>query len=217
MTVPGPDESVASENVAREDGEASRGCVLVVDDRPDSRRQIRARLQARGFSVLEAGDGRDAWEGFQEGRFIAVVTDIQMPRSDGVELLERVRSASSVPVFCITAYPDLDTGLLALKRGAEYYYRWPLELDRLVDDLDRRVGRSIDLEARARQAQASLDAIRRSGRQRQAEARRRLVSDALRQTGGNVGQAAELLRVSRRTMYHWMKRYGVDRPGDPHG
>lgn len=198
------------------DGETAdtRGCVLVVDDREDSRHQIGARLQALGFSVAEAADGDEGWEAFQRGEFVALVTDVQMPRSDGIDLLERVCAASSVPVFCITAYPDLDTGLLAVKRGAEYYYRWPLELDRLIQDLDRLVANNLAPEVRARNARASLDAIRRSGREQQAEARRSLVSDALRSSGGNVGQAAELLQVSRRTMYHWMERYGIDRPGE---
>lgn len=203
------------EGIATDEKAAPRGCVLVVDDRADSRRQIGARLQAHGFSVAEAADGCEAWQTFQQGEFVAVVTDMQMPRSDGVELLERVRAASSVPVFCITAYPDLDTGLLAVKRGAEYYYRWPLELDRLIQDLDRLVASRLEPGVSVRDAQASLDAIRRSGREQQAEARRALVSDALRRTGGNVGQAAELLQVSRRTMYHWMERYGIDRPGEP--
>ncbi len=175
-------------------------CVLVVDDREISRRLICERLVARGHLTIEATDGHTGWQSFQEHTPDAVVTDMRMPNGDGLELVERIRGSSPTPVFCITAYPDLDAGLAAMKQGAEYYYRWPQELDRLLDDLDVLVH------------SASLDEIRKLGQQQTIEERRTAIRAALRKTRGNIGQAAELLEVSRRTLYHWLDRYGVARP-----
>lgn len=178
----------------------TRALVLVVDDRETSRRLICDRLETRGHETVEACDGCAGWQTFQDREPDAVVTDMRMPGGDGLELVERIRGAGPTPVFCITAHPDLDGGLAAMKQGAEYYYRWPQELDRLLDDLDELV------------RPLSLDEIRASGHRQTTEERRAAIKAALRQTRGNIGQAAELLEVSRRTLYHWLDRYGVVRP-----
>lgn len=183
--------------------------VLIVDDREPSRVHIAAALRARGLETCEAVDGRDGLEVFEREAPDAVVTDMRMPHADGFDLLERIRTKSDVPVFCVSAYPEWETALLAMSKGATYFYRWPVDFDRLIDEVAR--GMSAAPSSTDATAFDSLETLREEGRLETAEERRAILENALRATRGNVAQAAELLRVSRRTLYHWMGRYGVRR------
>jgi len=190
--------------------EAAR--VLVVDDRPSSRRQIGRELRRRGHEILEACDGAEAIDQFERHGPSAIITDMRMPRADGFDLLEAIRARSDIPVYCVTAFPEWDLALLAVKRGATYYYRWPQDFDRLIDDVDRELATQVaDREPATNSPFRSLAEIRNSARHQSAIERKHLVEDALRLAGGNVNQAAELLKVSRRTLYNWMDRYDVKR------
>ncbi len=155
------------------------------------------------------------WKAFTEHRPAAVITDMRMPRADGMELLERIRKESRTPTFCITAYPDLDSGLSAMKRGADYYYRWPQELDRMIDELHVAVTsgatNGADRTAGPQAPAPSLAEIRAAGKALTVEERKSAMQVALRETRGNVEKAAQLIGISRRSFYHWMDRYGVDR------
>ncbi|UCE87559.1 MAG: sigma-54-dependent Fis family transcriptional regulator, partial [Deltaproteobacteria bacterium] len=100
--------------------------VLVVDDRPFSRDLVATELAEAGFHVVTAGDGDEAWAKVQRRRFDLIVTDLRMPRSDGMALLRRVRSAASrhprVPVILVSAYGTLSTAVEAGKAGATDFY-----------------------------------------------------------------------------------------------
>ena len=190
--------------------EAAR--VLVVDDRTSSRRQIGRELKRRGHEIIEACDGDEAIAQFERHAPSAVVTDMRMPRADGFDLLEAIRARSDIPVYCVTAFPEWDSAQLAVKRGATYYYRWPQDFDRLIDDVDNELAtRADDRASEAALPFRSLAEIRDAARSETALERKHLVEDALRLAGGNVNQAAEILRVSRRTLYNWMDRYDVKR------
>ncbi len=116
--------------------------VLVVDDQAAARRALAAELEDAGFDVVEACDGDDAWTRFQQQEPALVVTDMAMPRSDGLDLLGRIRSESDVPVIVFTAYGTVDTAVSALKLGAnEFVSSAKLEADEIVD-LARRMCRS---------------------------------------------------------------------------
>ena len=121
---------------ARETSDTDASLILVVDDRPDSRRHIASRLSRLGHRILEASDGLEALRSFESQRPDAVVTDMRMPKSDGFELLADLKSQSRVPVFCVTAYPEWESALLAVKRGASHYYRWPRDFERLIADVN---------------------------------------------------------------------------------
>jgi CheY-like chemotaxis protein len=83
--------------------------VLLVDDEPGVRAYMRVILQKLGWAVVEAEDGADAYRVMQEtsGNFDLLVTDVRMPRMDGLSLAERVRDRfSGIPVLFVSAYPD---------------------------------------------------------------------------------------------------------------
>ncbi|MCG8589403.1 MAG: response regulator [Proteobacteria bacterium] len=107
--------------------------VLVVDDRQEARTLISGELEDAGFRVVEAADGMDGWARFASDRPDLVVTDLRMPRADGIELLHRIRSVSSVPVLLLTAYGDVPTAVSAMKAGAQEFLTFPDDLDRMIE------------------------------------------------------------------------------------
>jgi two-component system response regulator HydG len=109
-----------------------RGTVLVVDDRARPRRALATELEDAGFVVVQASDGVEAWKLFCRHPPDVVITDLVMPRSDGLELLGRIRSRSDVPVILFTAYGTVQSATAALKAGADEFIASP---DVGIDDL----------------------------------------------------------------------------------
>lgn len=107
--------------------------VLVVDDQRAARRVLASRLESAGFHVLQAADGLQAWDAFQEHEPQLVITDMSMPRSDGIELAGRIRECSDVPVIVFSAYGSVPTAVSALKAGAnDFISSADLDVDALV-------------------------------------------------------------------------------------
>jgi DNA-binding NtrC family response regulator len=107
--------------------------ILVVDDQPRPRRALADELRDAGFAVVEAADGDEAWTRFEHERPDLVITDLVMPRSDGLELLSRIRARTETPVLLFTAYGTVPSAVAALKGGAEEFIVSPdVELDELV-------------------------------------------------------------------------------------
>jgi diguanylate cyclase (GGDEF)-like protein len=98
--------------------------ILVVDDSPVSRRIMARTLEHAGYSVVEAGDGVEALEVYAKTPVPVVVTDIAMPRLDGLGLLERLRGSRPSPeVVLLTAKraDDAAAAIQALRLGAHDY------------------------------------------------------------------------------------------------
>ncbi|MFO0547867.1 MAG: response regulator [Polyangiaceae bacterium] len=96
--------------------------VLVVDDSPIDRRLAGALLSKRGFTVAYANDGRAALDVINTTRPDVVVTDLQMPEMDGLQLVEAVkRTHPSLPVVLVTAHGSEQIAMVALRAGATSY------------------------------------------------------------------------------------------------
>jgi len=103
--------------------------ILVADDDPQMRRLIRSILERDGFEVTEAADGLDALEALEAHPVDLVVLDIDMPRLDGLGVLEELRArvkTSSVPVIVLTARTD-DTEARVLDLGAQDFLSKPVQ------------------------------------------------------------------------------------------
>ncbi|MGN4069765.1 hybrid sensor histidine kinase/response regulator [Burkholderia gladioli] len=98
--------------------------VLVVDDSLTVRELERKLLEKRGYAVTIAVDGMDGWNAIRGERFDLVVTDIDMPRMDGIELVTLIKGdplLKAVPVM-IVSYKDRDEDRRrGLEAGADYY------------------------------------------------------------------------------------------------
>jgi two-component system sensor histidine kinase and response regulator WspE len=102
----------------------ARKRVLVVDDSLTVRELERKMIEGAGYVVDVAVDGMDAWNAIRAGHYDLVVTDVDMPRMDGIELVTRIKSdatLSSIPVM-IVSYKDRDEDRRrGMEAGADYY------------------------------------------------------------------------------------------------
>ena len=80
---------------------AGEAKVLLVDDRAEARALVAGDLAEAGLAVVEARDGVEAWNRFRAEAPDLVVSDLRMPRADGIELLRRIRGISSVPFILL--------------------------------------------------------------------------------------------------------------------
>jgi DNA-binding NtrC family response regulator len=102
--------------------------VLVVDDEQNLRRVLSATLQREGYEVTVCPDGEQALEALERDGADVVVTDLVMPRMDGLTLLRRVVAAHpDVPVIVITAHGRIDKAVEAMKAGAFDFLAKPFE------------------------------------------------------------------------------------------
>jgi two-component system, chemotaxis family, sensor histidine kinase and response regulator WspE len=102
----------------------TRKRVLVVDDSLTVRELERKLLQNRGYDVEVAVDGMDGWNAVRTGTFDLVVTDVDMPRMDGIELLTLIRKDAhlrSLPVMVVSYKDREEDRRRGLDAGADYY------------------------------------------------------------------------------------------------
>jgi two-component system NtrC family sensor kinase len=106
--------------------------ILVVDDSFSAREPMELHLQASGHQVTGVDDGETALNVLEHESFDLIVTDIRMPKINGLELLARVKSADpDQDVIIITGYGDMRSSLEALRHGAANYLMKPVSLDEL--------------------------------------------------------------------------------------
>lgn len=94
--------------------------ILVVDDEKIKRITLADDLAAQGHDVVAAADGAEAIECLADGPFDVVVTDLKMPKLDGIELLKQIKQgpAADMEVIMMTAYGSIPVAVEAVKLGA---------------------------------------------------------------------------------------------------
>ncbi|MDD9940721.1 MAG: response regulator [Myxococcales bacterium] len=121
------------------DGSGHRAArILVVDDEPELRDMLRRRFAYQGCDVDTAMDGEEALLRIEAARPDVVVTDIRMPRMDGVELVKRVRAGyPMVAVIVMTGHVAYSTVVRCMNNGAATCVLKPLhDLAELEDAVD---------------------------------------------------------------------------------
>ncbi len=110
--------------------------VLVVDDQ-DALRALLARMVERaGFEAIEAKDGEEAVERFKEFTPIVVVSDIMMPKMDGLALLERIKQIDrSAAVILMTGLGNEEVLLRALRGGATNFFKKPFNVGEMIQQI----------------------------------------------------------------------------------
>ena len=98
--------------------------ILVVDDSLTVREMQRKLLAARGYRVDVALDGVDGWNSVRAGAYDLVITDIDMPRMDGVRLVEHIRRdprLQRLPVMIVSYKDRPEDRARGLEAGADWY------------------------------------------------------------------------------------------------
>lgn len=109
--------------------------ILVVDDSETMRDMVSYTLENEGFDVVVAVDGIDALETIDQNSFDLIITDINMPRLDGIELIRAARKKSQlkgIPILCLTTETGDDTKMAARSAGATGWIQKPFDPDRLI-------------------------------------------------------------------------------------
>src|SRR5688500_9887661 len=107
--------------------------ILVVDDEAEIRRSVRMILEYEGYEVLEASSGPDAVAMAEQESPDLIFLDIKSPGMDGLEALQRSRSANdSVPVVIISGHGTVSTAVEATKAGAFDFIEKPLASERVL-------------------------------------------------------------------------------------
>ncbi len=111
-----------------------------MDDEESVRSVLSEYLLDIGFEVTTAENGEDALRQFTSGSFDCVVSDMMMPRMDGLELLSMIRIQDErVPFLMITGYPSIDGAVHAIKEGAYDYITKPFHMDDIRLKLQRAI------------------------------------------------------------------------------
>ncbi|MEM9194441.1 MAG: sigma-54 dependent transcriptional regulator [Myxococcota bacterium] len=108
------------------------GRILIVDDEANARSALDELLSAEGYETRTASDGEQALGVLERFDADVVLTDLQMPRLDGLGLLEKGQKKAPFAVFVVmTAFGSVETAVAAMHKGAENYVTKPLDLDAL--------------------------------------------------------------------------------------
>ena len=119
--------------------------ILIAEDHLDSRDALRALLEAFGFAVLVATNGKEAVDAAVRTSPDLILMDIMMPVMDGFEAtrqLRRLAKTVGTPIIAVTAMEGADE--LALQAGADDYVRKPIDIRVLVAKLDTLLQRRAD-------------------------------------------------------------------------
>ncbi len=112
--------------------------ILVVDDEQNARNALRTLLGEEGYEIAEAADGEEALAKIAELDPAVVLTDMRMPKMDGITLIKKAREAGSEAAFVMmTAFASVQAAVEAMKAGAENYLTKPLDLQAVLVFLEK--------------------------------------------------------------------------------
>ena len=106
--------------------------ILVVDDEPQIARVLRTGLKTHGYDVRVAADGLSALETFNDWPPDLVVTDLSMPHLDGLQLCQRLRAISPLPIIVLSVRGEEKMKVEALDAGADDYVTKPFGMEELL-------------------------------------------------------------------------------------
>ena len=109
--------------------------VLIVDDSQTVRNDIAQALQGAGFGTVEAGDGADGLERARQQRFSLIILDVNMPRMNGLEMLDNLRldfATADVPVVVLTTEAEEVMIQRARKAGVKGWLIKPVAAAHIV-------------------------------------------------------------------------------------
>ncbi len=114
--------------------------ILAVDDSPSMRDMVRIALMGAGFEVAQAADGREALELARQSEFDLVLSDVNMPVMDGIELIRALRAENSyrhTPILMLTTESCMDRKREGKEAGATGWIVKPFDPAQLIATMHR--------------------------------------------------------------------------------
>jgi DNA-binding NtrC family response regulator len=196
-----------------------KGRVLVVDDEAAALTSLAELLREHGYRVETAGDGNKALEKLDSFAPDVVLTDLDMPGMDGLELVRRLKAARmrDNPVVVTSAFPTPEVAVAALEQGAARYLHKPINTTELLLVLGQELER-LRLKQEAEQLRGrltereSFETVRIPGSTLY-DIERYAILKSLEATGGSTSKAADMLGISVRKIQYKIHEY-ADRKDD---
>ncbi len=116
--------------------------ILAVDDSASVRQMVGFTLRKAGYEVLEAVDGKDGLDKVTSGKFDLIVTDLNMPNMDGIQLIAAVRKLPGyafIPILMLTTESQAGKKDAGRKAGATGWIVKPFNADQLVSVIQKLV------------------------------------------------------------------------------
>lgn len=111
--------------------------LLYVEDEADIREEMESFLELRVKTLYVAKDGEEGWDLFQKYKPDIVISDINMPRMNGIEMSEKIKNENkSIPIILITAFSDAKYMINAIDLGIDKYILKPVEITKLQKTLN---------------------------------------------------------------------------------
>lgn len=121
--------------------------ILIIDDEPGIRNLLSYELSLQGYSVTTAPNGEEGVELVKKDKFNLILSDIKMPRMDGIQVLEAVKEIDpDIEVIMITGFGTIGTAVNAIKKGAYDFVQKPFNLDEILTLVEKALEKA-DLKA----------------------------------------------------------------------
>ena len=136
--------------------------ILLVDDEPLIIKGLKYTLEQEGYETLAAYDGEEALEVFFANTVDLVLLDVMLPKLDGIQVCQRIREFSNVPIIMLTAKGEDADKIIGFECGADDYITKPfniLEVKARVRALLRRAGQTAQQERSANRLERGPIAI----------------------------------------------------------
>lgn len=112
--------------------------VMVIEDDRALRELLRDELSDAGYSVITVPSAEDAWRELQHSAIALIVSDLRLPRADGMELLRWLEGLTNAPAFIVvTAFGTIGQAGEAIKQGADDFLAKPIDLQHLLVRVER--------------------------------------------------------------------------------
>ncbi|MBR5344714.1 MAG: response regulator transcription factor [Clostridia bacterium] len=102
--------------------------ILLVDDEPLILKGLKYTLEQEGYETESAVDGEEALDKFFSGEFDMILLDVMLPKMDGIQVCQRIREHSNVPIIMLTAKGEDMDKILGLEYGADDYIPKPFNI-----------------------------------------------------------------------------------------
>ncbi|MBI4971687.1 MAG: response regulator [Candidatus Omnitrophica bacterium] len=117
--------------------------VLVVDDEAGIRDFLSMELAGQGYQISTAHNGTEAMEKIKKDHFRLVISDVRMPKVDGIQVLEAIKKIDpDTEVIMMTAYGDVEVAIKAMKKGAYDFVQKPFNLEEMVALIEKALEKS---------------------------------------------------------------------------